>query len=162
MSEPALAFADANDRKHTFLFDESVWLVSGIYINEKSVSVEVEGDSVISHRDGSWFNEVSIELKIEDNRDYRNHQYKTRFEYSPIESLMEPSDWHASNAVLGRLHGVLVFVDDLILSSYQNTNGNIRGMESMRRISEYEYQCRGALIEGGRRSSSWVLRYDKG
>lgn len=147
---------------HTFLFDESVWLVSGIYINEKSLTVDVEGDSVISHRNGHWLNEVNMELKTEDNGKYRNRQYKTIFEYTPIESTLESSVWHASNPLLGRLHGILVFVDDTILSSYQTSNGKIRGMETMRKVSEYEYQCRGALTEAGKRSSSWILRYDKG
>lgn len=149
-------------KRHTFLFDESVWLVSGSYINEKSVSVEVEGDCVISHRDGRWFNEFNIELKADDSAQYRNLQYKTVYEYDPIDSARESSVWHASNALLGRLHGVLVIVDDTILSSYQSANGSVRGMETLRLISEYEYQCRGALFEAGKRSSSWVLRYDKG
>ncbi|MGH8556592.1 MAG: hypothetical protein ACRESZ_03840 [Methylococcales bacterium] len=162
MSEPAIPFEVPEFAKHTFLFDESIWLISGLYINEKSVPVDVEGNSVISHRDGRWLNEVSIELKTEDNREYRDRQYKTVFEYAPIESTLEPSAWHASNVLLGRLHGVLVFVDDTILSSYQTSNGNIRGLETMRRISETEYQCRGALMEGETKSSSWVLRYDKG
>ncbi|MCI0653379.1 MAG: hypothetical protein L0Y39_02715 [Methylococcaceae bacterium] len=161
MAEPALPF-EVPEFAHSFPFDESIWLVSGLYINEKSVSVDVEGNSVISHRDGRWLNELSIELKTEDNREYRNCQYKTVFEYTPIESTLEPSVWHASNVLLGRLHGVLVFVDDTIFSSYQTSNGNIRGLETMRRISEFEYQCRGALMEGGKRSSSWILRYDKG
>ncbi|MCI0653093.1 MAG: hypothetical protein L0Y38_03600 [Methylococcaceae bacterium] len=155
---PALAPAP---QRHRYLFDESVWLVSGVYINERSLSVDVEGESVIRHRNGCWFNEVTMELKAEASAEYRNLQYKTVYEYTPIESERESSVWHASNDLLGRLHGMLVFVDDTILSSYQSTNGSIRGMETLRIISEYEYQCRGALFEAGKRSSSWILRYAK-
>lgn len=161
MPEAELAFLATENARHTFLFDESLWLVSGIYINEKSVESEVEGGSIVSHHDGIWRNEFSVILKTQDNREYRNHQYKTVFEYTPVESLLEPINWHASNAVLGRLNGTLLFVDDMILSFYQTKSGNIRGIENMRRISETEYQCRGTLIEGGRRSASWILRYDR-
>lgn len=158
MPDFAVPVVAAMSKRHTYLFDESVWLVSGVYINEKSISVDVEGDSVISHRNGRWFNEVNMELKAEHSTQYRNLQYKTVYEYAPIESVREASVWHASNALLGRLHGVLVFVDDTILSSYQTTNGSIRGMEALRLITEYEYQCHGALFEAGKKSSSWILQ----
>ena len=146
---------------HTYLLEESRWLLGGVYINEMSVSVDVEGDSLISYRDGSWFNELKMELKTNDSAEYRNLQYKTVYEYQAIESLQDASAWQGSNALLGRLHGILVFVDDTILSSWQTSNGCIRGMESLRQISESEYQCRGALFETGKRSSSWILRYVK-
>ncbi|MGR9107566.1 MAG: hypothetical protein ACU843_11610, partial [Gammaproteobacteria bacterium] len=139
-----------NPIRHSYLLDEAVWLVSGVYINEKSVSVDVEGESVITHRDGRWCNDLTMELKTEDGAEYRNLKYKTLYEYAIIESLHEPSPWQASNAVLGHLHGLLVFVDDTILSSFRNSNGSIRGIESLRQISEYQYQCRGALFESGK------------
>jgi hypothetical protein len=162
MPESVISAEPSNLNRHTYLFEEAIWLIGGVYINERSIPIDVEGDSVISHREGRWFNELSMELKVDHSREYRNVQYKTVYEYAPVESVQESSVWHASNALLGRLHGMLVFVDDTIFSSYQNINGSIRGMEILRKISDYEYQCRGALIEGGKRSSSWILRYDKG
>ncbi len=162
MPESVSSAATPSLIRHTYLFDESIWLIGGVYINEKSVPIDVEGDSLISHREGRWFNELNMELKVDHSREYRNVQYKTVYEYVPVESVQESSVWHASNALLGRLQGILVFVDDTIFSSYQNINGSIRGIETLRRISDYEYQCRGALIEAGKRSSSWILRYDKG
>ena len=162
MSDSSLPPFGSNAARHTFLFDQSAWLIGGVYINEKSVSVDVEGECQILHRDGRWFNELNLELKIDDNREYRNIQYKTLYEYGPVESVQESSTWHASNALLGRLQGILVFVDDTIISSYQNMSGNIRGVEIFRMKSEFEYHCRGALFEAGKRSSSWILRYDRG
>lgn len=162
MAESKLVSISSKVGRHTMLFDQSLWLISGVYINEKSVSVNVEGECQIVHRDGRWFNELSLELKLEDNREYRNLQYKTLYEYSPVESVQETSTWHAFNALLGRLQGILVFVDDTIISSYQNLGGNMRGAETFRMVSEFEYQCRGALFEANKRSSSWALRYDRG
>jgi hypothetical protein len=147
--------------RHTYLFDECVWLVRGIYINEMSVPVDVEGRSLIVHRADRWLNEVMMELKAADSAQYRNLQYKTIHEHTPIKAEGESSTWHASNPLLGRLQGVLAFVDDTVLSSFQNSSGNIRGMESLLRISEYEYHCRGALFESGKRSSSWILSYNR-
>ena len=147
--------------RHTYLFDEGVWLVSGVYINEKSVPVEVEGESTIHHRDGRWLNEINMELKAANSAQYRNVQYKSVYEYAPVEAAHQVSAWEASNAALGRLHGTLLFIEDMILSSYQTSNGSIRGMETMRQITENQYQCRGALFERGERTSSWVLLYDR-
>lgn len=162
MPETAVSSMPKAIARHSYLYDESTWLVSGHYVNEKSVSIDVEGASVITHGDQYWFNEVTMELKTKNSGEYRNLEYKTVYEYTPIDSGIDSSIWHGSNALMGRLHGVLVFVDDTILSSYQTTSGNIHGMEAFLRVSATVYQCRGALFEAGNKSSSWVLRYEKG
>lgn len=147
--------------RHQYFFDAATWLVNGTYINEKAISIEVEGTSVVTHKDGHWLNKVSMELKAINSGEYRSLEDKTIYEYGEIGADEDSLAWRASNAIMGRLHGVLVIVDDTILSSYQTTSGSIRGVESYHRVSSSEYQCRGALFEAGNKSSSWVLRYDK-
>jgi hypothetical protein len=146
---------------HSYFVDESSWVVSGTYLNEKSVPVTVEGKSVVTRRGDLCFNEVAMKLSPPEGEDYRSLEYRTVYEYAPIETGTDSTVWQASNDPLGRLHGVLAFVDEMILSSYQTTSGSIRGVETFLRISANEYRCRGVLFESGKKSSSWALRYRK-
>jgi hypothetical protein len=146
---------------HSYFVEESSWVVSGVYVNEKSVPATVEGESVVTQRGDRCFNEVAMKLSPTEGEDYRNLEYRTVYEYAAVETGADSTAWQASNDLLGRLHGVLAFVDETILSSYQTTSGSIRGVETFVRISANEYRCRGALFESGKKSSSWALRYRK-
>ncbi|GEM_PF-996086 len=150
-----------NDPVHSFLLQPVNWVISGIYRDEKSVPISVRGQCAISHHEALWLNEMTMELMPENREKYRNLEYKTIYEYKPLESGMDSSSWVASNPSLGKLHGFIVIADDAILSLYQSSNGNLRGSETLIKISDRQYQCRGALLESGVVSSSWILQYDR-
>lgn len=161
MQERDVSPAPVSSPDHTFLLGEGEWRVSGEYIDEQGVPIQVQGSSSVIHYEDAWVNECIMELMPDNRGDYRNLEYKTIYEYRPLASNRDCTPWTASNPSLGKLHGELVVADNVLLSIYQSTNGNVRGSETLIKVSDRQYQCRGALIEGSRKSSSWILTYNR-
>ena len=147
--------------RHTYIFEEGVWTACGIYINDAGVGVDVRGRSVVVHQDELWVIELNMTLLPVEDREYRNLDFKTVYEVKPIVCETDATDWITYNQSMGRLSGKITVVHDSILSMYHTTNGMIRGMESLLKISNDRYHCRGALFERGRRTSSWFLQFER-
>ncbi len=147
--------------QHTYLFEEGLWAANGIYINEPGDQVDVQGNSIITHHDDNWVIELTMKLVPTDQSEYRNLDFKTVYEVQPIIAATDAMEWVTHNASMGRLNGLMTVVHDSILSTYQSTNGNIRGTETLIKVSDSQYQCRGALFEGARRGASWFLSFTR-
>ena len=147
--------------QHTYLFEEGLWAANGIYINEPGDQVDVHGSSIITHHEEKWVIELVMELMPKDHSEYRNLEFKTVYEVQPIRVLTDATEWVTHNPSMGRLNGLMTVAHDSILSTYQSTNGNIRGIETFIKVSDGQYQCRGALFEGARRGASWFLVFTR-
>lgn len=86
---------------HSYFVEESSWVVSGVYVNEKSVTATVEGESVVTQRGDRCFNEVAMKLSPTEGEDYRNLEYRTVYEYAPVEAGADSTAWQASNDLWG-------------------------------------------------------------
>ena len=138
--------------RHTFLFEEGIWAVSGEYIGQNGVAVSVEGSARITHEAMVWRNRgVMTLIQPSGNVDIKND-----YEIVPFEEGSDFSAWRAENPALGKLSGLFVVVDDSIISTISSEDGKVSGIEYVRKVSENHYMSRGFIFRGEEKLSSWA------
>lgn len=138
--------------KHTFLFEEGLWAVSGEYTGQDGQVFPMEGSARITHEDGLWRNQGIMTLvQASGNVEIRND-----YEIAPFEQGRDHTAWRAENPSLGRLSGLFVVVDDSIISTIASEDGRISGIEYLRKVHDDHYKSRGFIFRSDEKLSSWA------
>ncbi|MFX4261494.1 hypothetical protein ACOBQJ_04740 [Pelotomaculum propionicicum] len=140
--------------KHTFLFEEGVWISQGTYYDENNNKLNVEGRSEITHKKKLWINKSSMTLPG-DNPVVLSNDY----EIAPF--VNDVTGWKSVNPGLGTLIGRFAVIDDSILSLYSSESGEYFGTEFLTQVSESEYIGKGVLYSAAGKVSSWSVRLEK-
>lgn len=138
--------------KHTFLFEEGIWAVSGEYTGQNGIVVPVEGSARITHADRMWRNQGIMKLVQPGG----NIEIRNDYEIAPFEEGRDYTAWRAENPSLGKLTGLFVVVDDSIISTISSEDGKVSGIEYLRQVSENHYKSRGFIFRGDEKLSSWA------
>lgn len=138
--------------RHTFLFEEGIWAVSGEYTGQNGATVPVEGSARITHEARVWRNRGVMTL-IQPSGDI---EIKNDYEIAPFEDGRDFTAWRAENPALGKLSGLFVVVDDSIISTISSEDGKVSGIEYLRKVSENHYMSRGFIFRGEEKLSSWA------
>jgi hypothetical protein len=138
--------------RHTFLFEEGIWAVSGEYTGQNGAAVPVEGSARITHEAMVWRNRGVMTL-IQPSGDI---EIKNDYEIAPFEDGSDFTAWRAENPALGKLSGLFVVVDDSIISTISSEDGKVSGIEYLRKVSENHYMSRGFIFRGEEKLSSWA------
>jgi len=138
--------------KHTFLFEEGLWAVSGEYAGRNGAVVPVEGSARITHSPTLWRNRGVMTL-LQPSGDI---EIKNDYEIAPFEEGSDFTSWRAENPALGKLNGLFVVVDDSIISTISSEDGLVSGIECLRKVSDDLYKARGFIFRGEEKLSSWA------
>jgi hypothetical protein len=139
--------------KHTFLFQEGIWIVRGAYYNDRDRALPLEGETKITHREGVWLNEGEMMIRMDDHTIKLNNRY----EIMPFEAGNSMTVWESLNADIGPLRGKFVVVDDAIISTCLSEEGKYAGTEVFIKVDYTRYRSRGVLFRGSEKLSSWSV-----
>ena len=142
--------------KHTYLFQEGLWVAKGVYIDERGNDSSVEGEARISHVDDMWVNEAWMKMLGHDPLVFQN-----RYEIIPFDPGRDFTSWASSSPTLGTFLGMFIVVEDSILSTYRSKDRKYSGTEYLRKIDDVLYWNRGALMDSDKKLSSWVIELRK-
>lgn len=140
------------ESKHTFLFEEALWCVSGYYLDAHQNRSEVAGHIAVSHQDGLWLSRSSLTKQADDEPLYETENRITPFGHGSLSTR-----WSSDNSLVGPLTGNFVIVKDSILSLSISPDNDHMGTEYLLRVLAGEYISRGALFEQGKRLVSWSV-----
>ena len=143
--------------RHTFLFQEGIWIALGFYFDDKDRALPLEGMTRITHREGLWINEGEMEINAGD----KPIKFSNRYEIVPLEEGKNHTTWESLNPDLGILLGRFVIVDDTIISTCRSKSSDYTGTEFLLRVSGVQYQNRGVLFKGSDKLSSWSVDLQK-
>ena len=139
--------------KHTFLFDQQVWIATGVYFDSADMPVPAAGESKILHQEGLWIIESIVRVFGDAPLEIKN-----RYEVIPFsDDNPYVAQWKSANTALGRLSGKFVIIDDTILSIYQAEESIHSGTEVLVKIEDSYYQNKGCLFKGNDKLSSWAF-----
>lgn len=138
--------------RHTFLFEEGTWAVSGEYAGQNGAVVPVEGSARITHSTLLWRNQGVMTLVQPGG----NIEIRNDYEIAPFEEGRDFTAWRAENPSLGKLTGLFVVVDDSIISTISSEDGQVSGIEYLRKVSDDHYMSRGFIFRGEEKLSSWA------
>lgn len=138
--------------RHTFLFEEGLWAITGEYAGHKGVVVPIEGSARITHSPGVWRSRGVVTI-VQPSGDV---EIRNDYEIVPFEEGSDFTAWHGENPALGKLNGLFVVVDDSIISTIASDDGKISGIEYLRKVSEDLYKVRGFIFRGEEKLSSWA------
>lgn len=138
--------------RHTFLFEEGIWAVSGEYAGQNGAVVPVEGSARITHSASVWRNQGGMTLVQPSG----NIEIRNDYEIAPFEAGRDFTAWRAENPSLGKLTGLFVVVDDSIISTISSEDGRVSGIEYLRQVNENHYKSRGFIFRGEEKLSSWA------
>jgi hypothetical protein len=138
--------------RHTFLFEEGIWAVSGEYTGQNGAVVSVEGSAKITHEARVWRNQGVMTLVQPGG----NVEIRNDYEIAPFEEGMDYTAWRAENPSLGKLTGLFVVVDDSIISTIASEDGKVSGIEYLRKVNGDHYKSRGFIFRGDVKVSSWA------
>jgi len=142
--------------KHTYLYEEGKWIATGVYSDEKGDTVQVEGQTVIIHKDGVWVNEGSMKVLTDTPVELFNN-----YEITPFANGSEMTSWKSFNPALGELKGNFMIVQDSIMSRYVSADGQYSGFEYLKKIDDLTYENRGFALKNGEKLSSWAVQLKK-
>lgn len=138
--------------RHTYLFEEGLWAVSGEYAGHDARTTPMEGSARVIHKPGLWQSRGVMNLSSPEG----NIEISTDYEIIPFEAGKDYTAWRADNPALGRLTGLFVVVDDSIISTIGSEDGRISGIEYLRKVSDDQYASRGFIFRGDELISSWA------
>lgn len=139
--------------KHTFLFQEGIWIAQGHYFDDMDRALPLEGMTRIMHLEALWINEGEMEIKAGDNP----ITMYNRYEIIPFREGGNETTWESLNPDIGTLLGRFVIVDDAIISTCRSQSGGFSGSEFLLKVSDTHYKNRGVLLKGHDKLSSWSV-----
>ncbi len=142
---------------HTFLFQEGLWIVKGVYFDDRGHPVSLEGKTRITHFPGLWVNEGAMELKAGET----SLLIHNRYEITPPEEGGSLMAWKSFNPAVGPLSGQFIIVDDAVLSTCRSEGGEFSGSEFFLKIDDGQYRNRGVFLKDGGRISSWSVELQR-
>jgi hypothetical protein len=139
--------------KHTFLFDQQLWIATGIYFDDADKPIPAAGESRIIHQTGRWIIESMLRVFGDAPLEIKN-----RYEVMPFsDDTTYVTRWESNNTALGRLIGKFVIIDDTIFSIYQSEDNMYSGTELVMKIADDYYESKGCLFKGNDKLSSWAF-----
>ena len=141
--------------RHTFLFEEGVWYVSGFYSDYRGRIVSIKGETRITHstQNVAFFtNEDRLILELESDRAV---EVKNKYLIKPFEQNRDYTSWTMDNIHMGRLFGKFVIAGDSIISTFVSGDAAYRGTEILIMVDENSYLNRGCLFRKDSKISSW-------
>lgn len=142
--------------RHTYLFEEGKWIATGVYSDGKGEIVQVEGQTIITHKDEAWINDGSMKVLTDTPVEFFN-----RYEITPFACGSEMTDWRSFNPALGELKGKFMIVQDSIMSKYASADGQYTGFEYLKKIDDSTYENRGLALKNDEKLSSWAVQLKK-
>lgn len=137
--------------KHTFLFEEGLWVVSGEYIDNERKVMPMEGTSRIIHSLRQWKSEGYMRLMTGD----KVLEIRNMYDIVPIPKGKDTTTWKSFDPALGSVTGRFVVVDDSIISTLSSGDGLVTGVEYLVKVSDLNYRSRGFIFKGAEKISSW-------
>ena len=107
-----------------------------------------------SHISEYWILDGYMELLLETPVRFEN-----RYEITPFEN--DFTNWKSFNPALGTLLGKFALIEDTIISTYTSEDGTYLGVESMIKVSESQYSCKGFAFKNNSKLSSWAVTLTK-
>ena len=138
---------------HTFLFEEGLWTVKGLYCDEAMNPASLEGETRITHHADVWLNESRMILE----RNGKKVEIENRYRVNPFAAGSDLTTWESFNPSLGTLRGHFIIITDTILSSCTSTDSRYRGTEFLLQEAADRYINRGTLFSSNTKISSWAL-----
>ena len=139
--------------EHTFLLSEATWHAEGRFYGSDGRPEPATGVTTVRHRPDEWVLDGEMSVGDDGNGQHIENHYRI----APLNEAEVSTSWTSENPVLGRLQGSFTLVRETILSMYAAVDGDLRGTESLRRVTPDVYAARGALTRGGERISSWAM-----
>ena len=137
---------------HTYLFEEGVWEVTGLYYDERGKPVPVWGRTTVEHRPDRWMLRGVTKLLYSPAVEYQNN-----YELDPWKPNEETTAWRSFNPATGTFMGIFMRVADSLLSSFTSENGEYSGYEYLAQVDERNYRNRGFSFRRGDKLSSWAV-----
>lgn len=143
--------------QHTFLFQEGLWAVWGVYFDDRERPLPLKGKTRVTHLNGLWINEGALELTSgADSVIIHN-----RCEIIPFEEGRAATTWKSINPAAGLLLGRFVLVENAILSICRSGSGDFSGSEFLMKLGGGHYLNRGVFFRGDEKLSSWAVELKK-
>lgn len=137
-------------REHTLYVRDGRWQISGSTIDVAGNPNIAIGLLVVSRSGDLWIAEEQL------------NELQSRWTILPLETGASATRFNGVSGVMGEIEGALVFFDDVILLTYGSTDGAYRALESLRMLSDDQYETRGALFRDGGHVSSWSYTLARG
>lgn len=147
--------------KHTFLFEEGVWRITGNYSDGRGHIVSIKGESKLYHvtyNVAFFTNEDWMVLEPENGSPV---EIKNKYMIKPFEKNRDYTSWTMDNLIMGKLFGKLVIVGDSVISTFSSSDGIYSGSEILIMVDEKTYRNKGCLFRGDRKISSWWVDLKK-
>ena len=138
--------------EHTFLLREGIWRAEGEFFDGVGKRTEVEGEAQIRHYPDKW-----ISASVMRTRVAKPVESRSAYEITPFARGNIATPWFSQSATLGSLDGRFLLLGDAILSTWESATGKFRGTETLLMRGEKHYSARGALFDGGKLMSAWIV-----
>ncbi len=138
--------------EHTFLLREGVWRAEGEHIDALAKHTAIEGEAEIRHYPDKW-----VSTSVMRTLAAKPVESRSVYEIHPLVPGNISTPWSSQSAALGSLNGRFLLLGDTILSTWESATGRFRGSEFMLMRKPAHYSARGALYEGGKLMSAWVV-----
>lgn len=139
---------------HIYLTSEGTWTAKGNYYDETKNMIPTQGKTFIKHSHDYWILDGYMELLLDTPIRFDN-----RYEITPFKN--DFTNWKSFNPALGPLLGKFALIEDTIISTYTSENGIYSKVESMIKVSETQYLCKGFAFKNNSKLSSWAVTLTK-
>lgn len=137
---------------HTFLLRPGLWRAEGEFVDALGARTGVEGRAEIRHDPSRWIFESALHTRAPQPRESRSV-----YEVHPLAPGNLSTPWASQSASFGALNGRFLFLPDVILSTWESATGRFRGSETLVLRDPRHYSARGALWEGQKLLSAWMV-----
>ena len=141
---------------HTFLLKEGIWRAEGEYSDALGKRTGVEGEAEVRHYPEKW-----ISASVMRTRAPSPVESRSSYEIVPFVRGNIATPWSSQSPMLGGLNGRFLLLGDAILSTWESATGKFRGTETLLMRDEAHYSARGALFDGGKLMSAWMVELKK-
>lgn len=142
--------------KHTYLFEEGTWSVSGSYCDSENNDLEVKGENQIKHNEDKWLLDDYFELQ-----NMTKTHIQSKYKVTPVSKDSEFTFWESEHPDLGTLLGRVMVVGNTIMSMYQSESRLYAGTEVLEKINDNKYHARGFNFNGDEKLSSWNITLER-
>ena len=138
--------------EHTFLLKSGVWRAEGETVDPLGKRTPVEGEAEIRHYPDKWLS-ASVMRTVAP----RPLEFRSVYEIHPFVPGNLATPWTSQSASIGSVSGRFLLLGDTILSTWESATGRFRGSEAMAMRGPRHYSARGALYDGGKLLSAWIV-----
>lgn len=138
--------------EHTFLLRERLWRAEGEFIDALGTRTGVEGEAEIRHYPDRW-----ISASVMRTKSPKPLESKSVYEIHPLAPGNLSMSWTSQSATAGSVNGRFLILGDAILSTWESATGRFRGTETMLMRDPSRYSARGALYDGQKLLSAWIV-----